>query len=272
MSSPILLIIGVAALGLALRTWQSVLLQKLGTLCILAASFLIGYFASGSIWLGLFCATSWLLLPWLELITHVRKLRLPHEKSLRPRSAPSSEVFPALDDLSGELEDEKFEHLSDAGWEWQEQEQFFRLFYRDSDRAQASICLIEQEQMMFYYLSVSSRGKNGKIWTTWNYPFSYSLKLPPQMFVNRLRSDQAFLQLLESHRDFLRHHEIAVDDLAELNEESATAEIQNDLRQQIAHNLASGLLEPVDAEHVRYSWRGLLFIWLQFLRDFVKFS
>jgi len=272
MFSSILLILGVAALGLALRSYQQVTLQKLGTFCILGTSFLIGYCSSGSIALGLFCAASWLLLPWLELLTHVRHLRLPQEKNLRRRSAPSTEVFPALDDLSAELEDEKFEHLSDAGWEWHDQDQFFRLFYRESDRTQASICLIEQQDMAFYYLSVSSRGKDGKIWTTWNYPFSYSLKLPPQMQINRMRADQTFLQLLESHRDFLRRNQITVEDLAVLDEESATVEIQNDLRKQVAHNVAKGLLKQADATHVRYSWRGLLFIWLQFLRDFVKLT
>jgi len=271
-TSPFLLIIGVAVLGLALRTWQNVTLQKLGTFCILGTSFLIGYFTSGSIALGIFCAASWLLLPWLELLTRVRHLRLPHEKSLRQKAPPSSEVFPALEELSAELEDEKFEHLSDSGWEWHEQEQFFRIYYRASDRTQASICLIEQEEMMFYYLSVSSRGKDGQMWTTWNYPFSYSLQLPPRMRINRMRADQAFLQLLESHRDFLRRHGVATEDLAELDEDRALEEIQNDLRLQVSHNLAKGLLMPAGEAHVRYSWRGLLFIWLQFLRDFVKLT
>jgi hypothetical protein len=65
---------------------------------------------------------------------------------------------------------------------------------------------------------------------------------------------------------------VHLDDLAALEPESIQEEIQKDLRAQIAHNLASGVLRKDSAGAVRYSWRGLLFIWLQFLRDLVRFS
>ena len=126
--------------------------------------------------------------------------------------------------------------------------------------------------MSFYYLSISSRAKDGKIWTTWNYPFSYSLKLAPALRINRLRSDQTFLQIYESHVDFLNKHQIAPDDLDELKPDQIQVEIQKDLRAQIAHNLANGVLTKTDEGQIRYSWRGLFFIWFQFLRDLVRLS
>ena len=49
-------------------------------------------------------------------------------------------------------------------------------------------------------------------------------------------------------------------------------EVQKDLRAQVAHNLAAGVLQPVGETEVRYSWRGLLFLWFQFLRDLVRFT
>jgi hypothetical protein len=141
-----------------------------------------------------------LLLPWLEILTRIRKLTLPPEKDLRHKSPPNAEIFPALHDLTEEMEGESFEHVEDAGWDWDDYNQFFRLFYKPVDRTQAAICLIDQHDVAFFYMSISSRAKDGRIWTTWNYPFSYSLQLVPQWRVNRLRGDQTFLEIYESHK------------------------------------------------------------------------
>jgi hypothetical protein len=272
MLSNLLLILGVAALSLALRSFPSVPLQKLGALGILATSFLIGWKLTGMWEVGAFCASSWLMLPWLEILTRIRRLTLPLEKNLRHKHPPNEELFPALDELTEEVEGERFVLVDDAGWDWQDYQQFFRLFYKEAERTQAAICLVDQQDVAFYYLSLSSRAKDGKIWTTWNYPFSYSLKLVPNWRVNRLRGDQSFLQLYESHRDFLRRNGVIVPDLEPLDPDCIQAEIQRDLRAQITHNLAVGVLKQDSSGAVRYSWRGLLFIWVQFLRDLVRLS
>jgi hypothetical protein len=266
----LLLVIGVATLSFSLRSFQSVVLQKLGTFGILATSFLIGWLFSGYWPVGALLASSWLLLPWLEILTRVRKLTLPIEKNLRHKSAPGADTFPALNDLTEEIGAERFAHVDDAGWDWQDYQQFFRLFYKDEDRTQAAICLIDQNDVAFFYLSISSRAKDGKTWTTWNYPFSYSLMLVPQWRVNRVRGDQNFLVLYESHRDFLRRNGVIVEDLEPLDHEKMQAGIATDLRSQITHNITAGVLKQTGAGEARYSWRGLFFIWFQFLRDFVR--
>ncbi|HWB58216.1 MAG TPA: hypothetical protein VG733_01940, partial [Chthoniobacteraceae bacterium] len=150
--------------------------------------------------------------------------------------------------------------------------QFFRLFYKESERAQAAICFIDQQDIAFYYLSISSRAKDGSVWTTWNYPFSHSLKPVPQLKTNRMRATDTFLQMYESHREFLRQNGIEVSQLEELSGDQIQVEIQKDLRDQIAHNLAQGVLTDAGEGQIRYSWRGLFFIWLQFLRDLVRLS
>ena len=118
------------------------------------------------------------------------------KKRLRPKSPPSNSLFPALDEISREIENEGFAHVNDAGWDWEDYRQFFRFFYKDDDRAQATICLNEQHDLSFYYLRISSRAKDGIIWTTWNYPLSYGLKLTPQFRINRQRPDQIILAAL----------------------------------------------------------------------------
>ena len=47
-------------------------------------------------------------------------------------------------------------------------------------------------------------------------PFSYSLKLAPGWRVNRMRSDQSFLEMHESHKDWLRKNRVTVEELEEL--------------------------------------------------------
>ncbi len=266
----LLMTLGVAVLSIALRSYQTSFAQKAGALGVLVASFLAVYFITDSwIW-GIVGALSWLFLPWLEILTRIRTMRLPQEKTLRPKNPPAPDIFPTFDDISREIENEGFHHVSDAGWDWEDYRQFFRLYYKDEDRAQATICLNEQSDLAFYYLRISSRAQDGVIWTTWNYPLSYGLKLTPQFRINRQRPDQSFWQLYQSHREFLRAHQLEPAGMAELDEDGVELEIENDLREQIAHNIKKGVLTPTPEGEVRYSWRGMIYLWCQFLLDLVR--
>ncbi len=270
MLSGLLLTLGVAVLSIALRSYHTSFAQKAGAIGILVASYLALYFVTGSVAWGIAGALSWLFLPWLEILTRIRSLRLPKEKRLRPKTPPSATLFPALDDISREIENEGFTHVDDAGWDWDDYRQFFRLYYKGDDRAQATICLNEQHDLSFYYLRISSRGHDGVIWTTWNYPLSYGLKLTPQFRINRQRPDENFFELYQSHRKFLREHQIETNQLEVLDDARIQAEIENDLRSQIAHNVTAGVLTPANGEDVKYSWRGMVYLWCQFLLDLVR--
>jgi hypothetical protein len=264
------LTLGVAVLSVALRSYQNSLAQKAGALGILVATFLFVYFLSGSWIAGVAGALAWLFLPWLEILTRIRALRLPKEKTLRPKTPPSAEVFPTLNEITHEIETEGFEHVNDAGWDWEDYRQFFRLFYREEDRAQATICLNEQNDLSFYYLRISSRAEDGTIWTTWNYPLSYGLKLTPQFRINRQRPDHSFWQLYQSHKEYLRQNQVETSVITPMDEDRIQAEIENDLKDQIAHNLEKGVLKPANDHEVKYSWRGMMYLWCQFLLDLVR--
>src|SRR5256886_7706109 len=208
---PLFLTLGVALLSVGLRSFQNSYSQKAGALGILIASFLAIYFITGSWLLGLAAAVSWLFLPWLEILTRIRALRLPKEKQLRPKSPPSSDAFPALSEITREIEEEGFVHVGDAGWDWEDYRQFFRLFYKEEDRAQAAICLNEQHDLSLYYLRISSRSNGGTVWTTWNYPLSYGLKLTPCFRTNRQRPAPSSSQLYQTHSEFLRRNGVKAD-------------------------------------------------------------
>lgn len=262
--------LGVAVLSVALRSYQHPFAQKAGALGILTATFLAVYFATDSWFAGLLAALAWLFLPWLEILTRIRALRIPKEKALRPKSPPSTEIFPTLNDITREIENEGFAHVNDAGWDWEDYKQFFRLFYKEQDRAQATICLNEQNDLSFYYLRISSRAHDGIIWTTWNYPLSYGLKLTPAYRINRQRPDQSFWQLYQSHKEFLRNNRVELGTIDSMDDERIQAEIENDLREQIKHNIEKGVLKPVDEREVKYSFRGMVYLWCQFLLDLVR--
>jgi hypothetical protein len=264
------LTLGVAVLSVALRSYQTGFAQKVGAIGILASTFLAVYFVSGSWLAGLAAALGWFFLPWLEILTRIRGLRLPKEKALRPKSPPSADVFPTLDEISAEITNEGFAHVNDAGWDWEDYRQFFRLFYKEEDRAQATICLNEQNDLSFYYLRISSRANDGTIWTTWNYPLSYGLKLTPQFRINRQRPDQSFWQLYQSHKEFLRQNRVETSVIDSLDEDRIQLEVENDLRDQIAHNIKKGVLKPTPEGEVKYSWRGMVYLWCQFLLDLVR--
>src|SRR4030081_3197140 len=238
------LTLGVAVLSVALRSFQTAFAQKVGAVGILVSTFLAVYFVSGSWLAGLSAALAWFFLPWLEILTRIRALRLPKEKALRPKSPPSPDVFPTLEEITSEIQNEGFAHVNDAGWDWEDYRQFFRLFYKEEDRAQATICLNEQHDLSFYYLRISSRANDGIIWTTWNYPLSYGLKLTPKFKINRQRPDQSFWQLYQSHKEFLRDNSIDASLVDALDEDRIQTEIEKDLRDQIAHNIAAGVLKP----------------------------
>jgi hypothetical protein len=55
-----------------------------------------------------------------------------------------------------------------------------------------------------------------------------------------------------------------------LDEETMEKEMERDLREQIAHNIDKGVLKPTPEGDVRYSWRGMVYLWCQFLLDLVR--
>lgn len=273
MISNLLLVLGVAVLSAALRSFQDRLLFRIGTLGIVATSFLAGWLLGGSVTLGIVLSASWLFLPWLEILTRVRQLRLPIERTLEPRTPPTRQVFPGFDELTEEIEEQGFEHVQDIGWDHEDNRNFYRVFHEPGRKLQASICLAEQQDLAFYYLTITTHTADGQVFMTWNYPFSYGLKMQPQLIMQRFEgSEHTFAEMLQSHETLLQTNGIQTAQLPEQTPEEIVSAMQNEMRAQIAHNLSAGLLTR-DGEHfIRYTVRGMFYLWLQFLRDLVRFS
>ena len=49
-----------------------------------------------------------------------------------------------------------------------------------------------------------------------------------------------------------------------------TAELEQELRTQVDHNEQCGVLLKIDADLVRYTWKGCFFLWFQYLREVLR--
>jgi hypothetical protein len=272
MISDILLVLGAGVLSTALRTVQIPAVFRIGTFGLVFTSFLAGWLLGGSLMLGVVFASTWFLLPWLEILTRVRKLRLPLNRALEKSPPPPASRFPAFGDLTEELELLGFEHADDVDWSHDDLRQFYRLFYNASQRTAAAICLVEQGSLSFFYMTFTSRDTGGRTLMTWNYPFSYGMHLSPGTVANRVDEDLGIEGLASAHSEFLEKSNAPLESLAERLPEDLRPDFEKDLRLQLEHNIARGILARDGEEFIRYSVRGWFFLWGQFLREFVKFS
>lgn len=268
--SEVLMVVGVGVLSAGLRSLRHPAFFRAGTFGFVLTSFLAGWLIGGNLWTGLGFASTWFLLPWLEILTRVRKMRLPLDRSLESCAPPPRATFPAFPELSDEMETGGFEYVEDVSWTHGDTRQFYRLF-RSGDRSTGgAICLVEQSEFMFYFIALRSRASDGRILVTWNYPFSYGLHQLPKMIVNRAGGEKSIEEIILLHRAFLERE--TGEGLCPLEASSVRRDIQDDLRRQLDHNLACGILKNTGDSTIGYTVRGMFFLWFQFLKDFVRFS
>lgn len=265
-----LTVIGLFVLAVALRSSRQFVLRKLGAITFLVASFFLFFFISGRIWVGILGALLWFLLPWIELLTRVRRMKLPLDNRLGHRAVPNPSHFPNATEAVAAMDEAGFEHVSDCGWEWAGMQQFFRLFWHPEERAIAAVCLCEQCDVTFAFISITSHDSKGNIWRTTNFPFAPTLRCPPNVRWNHVPCERScFHQILSNHREFLQRMKVS-EDLRMPDPEVIEDGIENEMRHQVDHNLASGIIRLTGDGHFRYSRRGLLFLWGQFIKDMIR--
>ena len=269
----ILLIAGLVVFGLACRTFENRYIAKLGWLAMLGATYAAGFYISGrNHAVGTIAMLGWFMLPWVEILGRVSKLRFPLASEIASRFPPSKDVFPNLDELSSEVEGAGFVEADNAGWQWDETDHFMRLFYHAERKTQASVSLAQQEGFGVSYVSVTSRTADGHIFTTSNYPFSYTMKFTPNHHVNRFDDAVSFEDLMGAHREFMAHHGVDESTLIDLDAEHLTNYLERDMESQIQHNVKVGVLTlSSEGENIfRYTWRGYVFLWMQIVKDMIR--
>jgi hypothetical protein len=266
-----LIVIGLLILAVALRSCRQAPLRKLGAAAFLTASYALVYFLTGNAWWGLLGIAAWFFLPWIELLTRIRRMRLPVDNRLRHRHIPNESFFPNAAESMAAMEEADFDHVDDCGWEWAGMQQFFRLYWHPEEQAVAAVCLCEQGEVAFAFLSITTTDHAGGVWRTTNFPFSPTLRCKPGMRWNRVPCEwNCFHQLLAAHRAFLSKNKVAPSQLRMPDPELIEADIEDEMRAQVQFNLACGIIVHAENGTFRYSTRGLLFLWGQFAKDMVR--
>lgn len=270
--SELFIILGVVVLSFALRSFGSRILRKLGAVGILAATFLAFYLPTDSVVAGVGGLLIWFLLPWVELLTRIRQLRLPVDKSLEQQTPPGNARFPALGEMTDEVEEEGFEHASDSGWNWDGLQQFYRIFYNPETREQASICLTEQDGVSWGFINLTTRRSDERgTYRTTNVPFSNPMKTAPEVSLRQVPHAVSFRELLESHREWMSGLALGTGDFVDEAPEELPGLIEEETGRQIRHNLEQGLIRLAEkAGTFRYSWRGLFYLYFQLVKDMVR--
>jgi hypothetical protein len=233
-----LIVIGLVVLAVALRSSRMHVFRKLGAFILLAASFYLLYFLTGSLAGGLLGVVLWFFLPWIELLTRVRRMKLPLENRLQHRQVPNPSFFPNATEAAAAMEEAGFEHVSDCGWQWAGMQQFFRLFWHPEERAVAAVCLCEQSDVAFAFISVTSYDETGGIWRTTNFPFAPTLQCTPNVTWNNVPCERScFHQILADHRLFLARAKLPVDQLRIPDPEEIEQSIEQEMRGQFIKDM-----------------------------------
>jgi len=265
------IVVATIVFGFALRSCRTVLLRKMGALVMLMASGLCLYFLTSNVWAGIAAVSAWFFLPWVELLTRIRKMRLPLKNKLQERIPTNTELFPSAEEHLITLEKAGYEHIRDCGWDMGGIKQIYQLFWNAETKSVASLCLCEQSNVTFTYLTLTSRDIANGVWRTTNFPFSPTLKAAPKVHWNQVScSKECAMNLIRCHRMYLSRQGFVDDDLLIPDPDHVSEEIEHELNLQIDHNLSRGIIRPTGDGNFRYTIRGLFFLWRQFIRDMIR--
>lgn len=268
-----LTIIGILLIGMALRSCHRRIFRKCGALVYLLASGVAVYFISGNIPLSVASIFTWFFLPWIELGSRVRKLRLPLVNHLQEERRPRLQHFPEAAHNIDELKELNFEHSSDYSWNWADAAQHYSFYWHPEERAVVIVCLCKQSNIAFSYITITSRSCNGKLYRTSNFPFSPTLKNSPSIAWNQIACRHCSLeQSLNKHKQFIQKKGDSLDNLIIPNPDIFNEEMENNMAMQIQHNIDLGIIAPTTNGKFRYSFRGLFFLWKQFIKDMIRLS
>ena len=266
-----LIVLAFLIIGVALRSCRTLLLRKLGALIFLVASFLAFYFAFGSFAAGFLGVALWFLLPWIDLLARIRRMRLPLSKRLNLTNPPSEDHFPNASRLVREIEEAEFDHVTDSGWDWSGMQQYFRFFWNPEAKAVAAVCLCEHEQIAFAFVTISSRAPDGRSVHTTNYPFSPTLKHAPGAHWDHLPCERnRFEAIYQDHQRHLEKRRLKEGELLMPDPDEVLDQMEGEMQRQIEHNLKCGLIKVVDDRYFQYSTKGLFFLWIQSIKDMIR--
>jgi len=96
--------------------------------------------------------------------------------------------------------------------------------------------------------------------------------LLPRTILNRVEEDCSIKELIGLHEAFVASNSANSPDMMDKSSTSLRSDFEAEMRELLEHFVAKGILTQDNKQMIRYSVRGMFYIWAQFLREFVKFS
>jgi hypothetical protein len=99
------------------------------------------------------------------------------------------------------------------------------------------------------------------------------MKMAPEVRLRQAPGAEHFVELLDLHRQWIEGLGFLPEDLVEEEPGKLAGLIEQETGRQIRHNFEAGLIKPGEAAGTfRYSWRGLVYLYCQLVKDMVRMS
>lgn len=99
------------------------------------------------------------------------------------------------------------------------------------------------------------------------------MKMAPDVRLRQAPRAEEFIDLLDLHREWIEGHGFLPEDLVAEDPATLAGLIEQETGRQIRHNFEAGLIKPGEAAGTfRYSWRGLVYLYCQLVKDMVRMS
>jgi hypothetical protein len=155
---------------------------------------------------------------------------------------------------------------------WAKSHEHDSFFWHSEQKHLVAICHRIQSCVTFCYLNITSTDENGTIWRSSNFPFSASLPHSPKTRFNHVTHGKISCpeHVLYSHELFLYNAGVGPEHLSTENMEQVETLFEQEMRNLIDHNLKSGMIRLTGDGHFRYSFKGLVYLWWQILKDMFR--
>jgi hypothetical protein len=120
-------------------------------------------------------------------------------------------------------------------------------------------------------VTISARAPDGRTVHTTNYPFSPTLKHTPEVHWDHLPCERnCFESIYTDHQRHLNKLNIPSKELLMPDPEEVLEQVESEMKRQIDHNLACGLIRMTGDGCFQYSTKGLFFLWIQSVKDMIR--
>jgi hypothetical protein len=263
----VIIVVALVCAAMGLRAFGAAWCQRVGMLGYVAAVGVAGFFLTQAWWGAVAGVLLFLLVPMMGIFWQIRGMRLPLDRKWRSSWPPNETQFPTLAELTEELEAHRYEHIDDVQARWHEAREQVRLMRHPQDKVLASITMMTDEPFQMLWVSLTVKTREGLLVSTTTSPSMSPLCMAPGVSLRYERQAASIAELLRAHAQHMVEQKVYSEELVMIEAEEATAFLEQEMRRQVDYNLDCGVIRLAGEGTFSYSWRGGVFLWVQWLRS-----